>query len=327
MCRNIPHLYQRHQSPQRNQSPQPAGICSKAAAGSLFIRRISARLILLSLTMLVAACGGGGGGSSAAPAQTATTPNASDGPNADDNSNPAPQLPPAAAVEVKLLALYTAGVAAQYSDPVLRIQHVTNVANDVVSNSGADLQFTLAASQQIDYPDGLTMEQALEDLTHNQHAAFTQVSSLRDSYQADVVVLLRPYANDGRCGLAWVGGYQQNGDFSHPAEADFAFSVVASNCSDYTLLHELGHNLGLAHSRREDPDGGTYPYAVGYGEDNAFATIMATGSEFNAPRLPLLSSPAPLCQGQPCGIAFDQPQGADAVQTLAVSARQVAEYR
>ena len=151
---------------------------------------------------------------------------------------------------------------------------------------------------------------------------------MRDQHAADLVALFKPYANDGLCGYAWIGGYGSDGDFSNPAEADFGYSVVASNCSDYTLIHELGHNLGLAHSRREDPAGGTFAWSAGHGEDHSFVTIMASPGVFNATRVGLFSSPSETCMGMPCGQSkADAVHGADAVDTLEVTIPQVAAYR
>ena len=287
------------------------------------------RCLALSLiAMLLAACGGGGGGGGSSDPATAVSEAA---PPATSNANtpsdnPAPA--PAAATEIKLLALYTDGVAEQFTAPDLRIQHLVNVANDVVTQSGVELRFVLAHIEWVDYPDNVPPPQALDDVTFAAHSALAGVPGLRDQVDADLVVLVKPYANDGLCGYAWIGGYQMAGDFGNPAEADYGYSVVASNCSDYNLIHELGHNLGLAHSRRESPDGGTFNYALGHGMDHDFVTIMASPDEYAAPRLPKLSSPTLTCNAQPCGVPADNIQaGADAVRALNVSKDQVAAYR
>jgi hypothetical protein len=94
------------------------------------------------------------------------------------------------------------------------------------------------------------------------------------------------------------------------------------------LLHELGHNLGLVHSRRENPDGGSLPYGAGHGVDNGFVTIMASPGAFNAIRLPRLASPSLGCQGQPCGVHHeDSERGADAVRAIERAMEQVSRYR
>ncbi len=282
--------------------------------------------------LTLAACGGGGGGggggnneppASAPPQQ----------PVAPATNPPRPEPPPETeadtdVTEITLLALYTSGVEAQFVDPDLRIQHLVSVANDVLSQSGVALRFVLDHVEWVDYPDQHPVTQALDDLTFGTHASVAHVAALRDQTAADLVVLVRPYANDGYCGYAWIGGYQTDGDFSNQAEADFGYSVAAGNCSDYTLLHELGHNLGLAHSRREDPAGGTFGYALGYGMDSSFTTVMASPDEFGAPQLPRLSSPLLDCNGEPCGVDHaNADSGADAVRTLNITKTQVAAYR
>ena len=300
-------------------------------------QRLMRVILSLIVCLLCSACGGGGGGSngSAAPSTASATATGS-GSNTGTNttSTPsntpaptAPQITNTSVTQITLLTLYTQGVVDQFGDAQLRINHLVSVANNIAADSGVGLQFVVAHAGFVDYPDGLPITQALDDVTYAQHSSFAQVTQLRDSHKADLVVLLRPYANDGRCGYAWIGGFQTEGDFSNPAEEDFAYSVVSSNCSDYTLLHELGHNLGLAHSRREDPEGGTFVYATGYGVDNDFVTLMASPNEFNAVRLPKFSSPNLDCNGQPCGIAHNLANGTDAVQALRITKDQVAAYR
>ncbi len=281
--------------------------------------------------LLCAACGGGGGGSSSAdePSSTSTSAVTSAGPPPPATPPQPPQQspPPPPTTHIDVLALYTQGVADRFAEPELRINHLVNVANDVLAQNAVALTLVISRTERVDYPDDFGMVQALDDVTFARHIAFDPVGEWRDAANADLVVLLRPYANDGYCGYAWIGGHGTQGDFSNPAEADFGYSVVGANCSDYSLLHEIGHNLGLAHSRREDPQGGTFAYAVGHGVDNDFATIMASPNEFNAARLPRLASPDLVCNGQPCGVVHTAPDGADAVRTLNLTKSKVAGYR
>lgn len=281
-------------------------------------------LIWIVCALSLSGCGGGGGSSSGAETANA-------GP-AQIPSNPTDPTPPISdpindVTQINLLALYTSGVADQFNDPDLRIQHLVAVANDVLSANGVSLTFSAVHVEQVAYPDSLPITQALDDLTAGSHDSFAHITSLRDSTQADLVVLFRPYANDGHCGYAWIGGFQSNGDLSGVAASEFGYSVVASNCSDYTLLHELGHNMGLAHSRRLAPQGGTYEYSVGYGVDNDFVTIMASPEEYNAAQLPRLSSPLLDCNGQPCGVVHTAADGADALRSLNSVKDQVAAFR
>ncbi len=287
--------------------------------------------LVAACAVLLAACGGGGGGSSDAggsnPTPTSTN-NASQTTATGTSATPAEPVDAAALTRIKVLALVSEGVAEQFSEPDLRIDHLFHTTNAVLADNEVDLAFDVVHMEMVAYPDERNADAALDDVTFATHPAFAAVHALRDEVEADLVTLFRPYANDGRCGYAWVGGYQTEGDFSHPSQADYGYSVVAANCDDYTLLHELGHNLGLAHSRREDPDGGTYAYAVGHGEQGEFVTIMASPSEFSAPKLPRLSSPETMCQGAPCGVPHNDPsQGADAVRALTLAKDQVAAYR
>ena len=297
-------------------------------------RRARRSVGLLVLSVVLGACGGGSGGAGGsesegngggdAIAQTPTAPPTTSPTAAPPASITPPPQP--ATTEIRLLALTTPGVQALYPDPTLRVAHLVNVSNQVLRDSLANLRIELAGVRTVAYPDGGDMDTVLDDLTFGTHPDLAEVATWRSDVRADLVVLLRPYANDGRCGVAWIGGYQSGGDMSRAAR--YGYSLVAIDCSDYTLLHELGHNLGLAHSRRENPRGGSLPYGVGHGVDGRFATIMAPPGDYNAPRVPRLSSPLLDCDGAPCGVdRGDTANGADAVHALHQTMDQVAAYQ
>ena len=286
--------------------------------------------VLLCIIFALSGCGGGGGGGSGSsePANAISPQSATTNNSTAVTPNITVTQQATATTEIKLLALYTSGLEEQFNEPDLRVQHLVNVANDVVAQSGVEINFVLEHIEWVDYPDQYPISQALDDLTLARHASLRHIPALRDQVEADLVILLRPYANDGNCGYGWIGGYDTDGDFSSPVEADYAYSVVAGDCSDYTLLHEIGHNMGLAHSRRESPAGGTYDYAAGYGLDGDFVTIMASPMEFSATKLPRLSSPSLICNGNPCGVVHTNPtEGSDAVRAINISKQPVADYR
>lgn len=220
----------------------------------------------------------------------------------------------------------SSGLNALYADPDLRVQHLVNFSNRMLTDSGLDLRLSVAELQTLNYPDGVDIETTLNDLTAGSHSAFANVASLRIASGADLVVFMRPYANDGRCGIAWIGGHLTNGDMSN--SSDYGYSVVSPNCSDYTLLHEVGHNLGLAHSRPEGDSAGSMDYGRGHGESGSFATLMASPSFYAAPRVSRLASPLTDCFGSPCGVSHTDPtQGADAVRAVRQTMNQVADYQ
>jgi len=266
---------------------------------------------------LIAACGGSGGET------TSATP-------AGGPQGPAPlaPTPSAATIDIDVLALVTESVSQHYTDPILRVDHLLDAANDVLAGAGVAMHFKLRRVETVAYPDGTDAPTALDDLTFARHPAFAGVPDLRDAIHADLVVLIRPYANDGYCGYAWTNGVGTADGAASSTFANYGYSVAAIDCSDYVLLHELGHNLGLAHSRRETPNGGGLSYGAGYGRDNDFVTIMASPTVFNAVQLPLLSDPNRSCNGARCGVDHADPiNGADSVRALAITIGQVATYR
>lgn len=233
---------------------------------------------------------------------------------------------------IDLLIVYTNGTNDLYAgDPMTRFNHLVQTANQIYADSGVDLELNIKHTVQVNYTDTNNAETALNDIT-NSSGAFSTIAGLREVHEADMVILFRPYhANHGSCGIAWIGGMGTNGDFSASYIKNYQYSHVAVNsCGDYVTAHELGHNMGLRHSRKQDGSGGTTAYALGHGVNNQFTTIMAYQSEFNvdywAGKVYKFSNPDLTCMGLPCGVDRNQSQGADARFALNITGPQIANF-
>lgn len=275
---------------------------------------------------------------------------------------------------VDLVVGYTSGFAERLggqSQAVTRLTFLVDVANQTYANSNVEATLRLVRTVQVNYPDATANRSALFELTGvecttvvggqlpdggvsctsvGQPAALQPLIAAREAAHADVVSLVRKleFPENGSCGLGWmIGGGQTT---YSAASSDFAMSVISDSggamfpdegntCRHETLVHEIGHNMGLQHDRAiargsddTNDDGnlldpeefGVHPYSFGYSTgDGGFYTVMAprranqTGYRvFSNPRITS-------CGGVPCGVADQE----DNARTLAVTIPILASFR
>ena len=233
------------------------------------------------------------------------------------------------------MILYTPGLASRLgSNLSTRLDQLVALSNQAYRDSGIYINLRLVHAEQVNYSDTTTNSAALNALTYSSDPALANVASLRDTYGADLVSLIRPFnysTSGGSCGVGWVGGY--NGQ-PISLYANYGYSVISDGrdvngsgyyCLDLTFTHELGHNMGSMHNRANSGSGtGAYPYAFGYGVNGTFGTVMS----FINPRIGKFSNPAITCAGGiACGVSEAVSDSANNALSLNNTRVAVANFR
>mgnify|MGYP000751870024 FL=1 len=217
-------------------------------------------------------------------------------------------------VTISVLFVYSLSAEALYQgDVTTRLNHIIEVTNQIYIDSEVNIQIEIADTLAVDYPDEILSEQALDDITYKTHEAFTNIENIRFEAGADMVALLRPNMDaDTVCGIAWGNDEVIN-------SINYMYSHTSIDCPDYVNAHEMGHNMGLAHSQAQGNEGYSFPFARGYrisDPDSGFSTVMAY-SVSNAGKIYKFSNPEILCTELACGIdRNDTVNGADASYAL-----------
>ncbi|GAA5442374.1 hypothetical protein Misp06_00548 [Microbulbifer sp. NBRC 101763] len=254
----------------------------------------------------------------------------------------------ASAETIKIAVWYTDPAAQHTGDISVMVDNLISTSNRIYENNGLDIQLELVDSREYSKDDLLINRANLDEFSglaeyfaQDSTPTYDEITQVapgpvgvqRQLFEADMVALLgkgEEVWENGRfqgtrCGVAW-SGIGSDG-VMHPSAKRLAYSLTAVDCggTDLTFIHELGHNMGLTHSRQQgDTSGGVYYWGLGYGVNNSFSTIMAYPSAFGrgAVRLDTFSDPDKICSGFPCG----QRDRADAHRALGPIIDDVAGY-
>ena len=95
------------------------------------------------------------------------------------------------------------------------------------------------------------------DDAENGDGVFSGLQQKRAETGADLIVMFRPYDfNGATCGLGTLGGFASQGFLDRTSHITSTF-IDFDQCGDLTMIHEVGHNMGLGHSFQQS-DTGTF---------------------------------------------------------------------
>ncbi|SMO63878.1 zinc-dependent metalloprotease [Gracilimonas mengyeensis] len=214
---------------------------------------------------------------------------------------------------IDLMLVYTNNAASWASDSSsfgsidVILSQAMNRSQTALDNSQLGIELRLVHVYKTSYDeinDGVESNELLKRLTQNPDnpvygsdegydGYLEEVHDLRQEYGADLVAMIAQIWDVG--GLGW-----RLGSTSGDPVRGFSVNRVQQIATGYTLIHEIGHNMGNSHARTQresaaDTTGGLFHYSVGYQDKDAgIHTIMAYRNSADNIRLeevPIFSSP------------------------------------
>ncbi|MBK1898002.1 M12 family metallo-peptidase [Chryseobacterium paridis] len=193
---------------------------------------------------------------------------------------------------------------------------ITNF-NTALTNSGvSNVTINLVYSGEISYTESGNLSTDLPRLRNNNDGYMDDVHTLRTTYGADLCALVTATPTN-TCGL----GYVNTSSTNYSINSGYCVSLYNCAVSNYSLAHELGHNMGLRHDWYVDSSttpcdhhhGYTNKKAIDLGSSSTssqrWRTIMAYNDEcsskgFNCTRINRWANPSVNYNSDPTGVAI-----------------------
>ena len=165
---------------------------------------------------------------------------------------------PAEPVTIDVLVVYTQAAHDWAADHANSIAHVISQALEqgqlTLDNSEVGIELNLVHSAQIAYSTSGNSSTDLDNLTDGR-AGLDIVHQWRDQYGADLVVLLSRVEDTG--GVAW-----QLDQLEGASEYGFSLTRVQQAHDTYTVIHEIGHNMGANHHKQQSVEPGPTDWQI-----------------------------------------------------------------
>jgi hypothetical protein len=233
---------------------------------------------------------------------------------------------------IRIMFLYTKAVAADApnirGDIELLMQQLRTGFSATRLGGNFSVTTELAHAQEVNYDESDSMEKDLDRLTDLRDTLFKPIHALRDTHKADIVHLLIKAKPNNGCGIGWM---------NVALRPIHAFSVSDYQCAmqNFSAVHEIGHNIGMAHDRFVEKNAKPGPDQFNFGfvaMEQGTRSLMSYNDQCvqqkkNCMRVLQLSSPNIMVGGIQYGNPMSHPQAAYNVEVLCRNAPIAAKFR
>ncbi|MCY0968818.1 zinc-dependent metalloprotease [Chryseobacterium wangxinyae] len=235
--------------------------------------------------------------------------------------------PVCAATTIDVLVVYTSaarlswGGIAQSNSMIATA--ITNFNTALLNSGVSNVTINLVYAGEILYTETGNLNTDLASFRNSNDGIMDDVHTLRSTYGADLCALVTSTPTN-TCGL----GYLNSNPTNYSANSAFTVSIYSCVVSNYTLAHEMGHNMGLNHDWYVSQSTAPCEHQHGYSNQTAvtlgtsstnsqrWRTIMAYNDECAAAgigcsRINRWANPNVNYNSEPTGIAIGNPNPSD----------------